>query len=79
MIFVLSLIAEMIKEVPKLKFPFTKKFVDKVFLLDQEFIKNSEHRKNIIAILSVLYENLSAQQAILKHYKITTQLKIALL
>ena len=35
MIFVLSIIAEMIKQVPKYKFPFGLKFLKNIFLIDQ--------------------------------------------
>ena len=41
MIFLLSVIAQIIKETPRLRFPFTKKFVDKLFLIDREFLQNS--------------------------------------
>ena len=61
MLFILSLIAEMIKESPKFYFPFTRKFLLNVFQIDNEQLEFASHRSQILAILAVIYHNLSLQ------------------
>jgi len=55
MLYVLSVIAELIRENPKFYFPFTRKFLLTVFRIDYELLEKSARRKDILAILSVIY------------------------
>jgi len=68
MLYVLSVIAELIRENPKFYFPFTRKFLSTVFRIDYELLEKSPRRKDILAILSVIYENLSRQGRLVNKY-----------
>lgn len=79
MIYLLSLIAELIRENPKFYFPFTRKFLLTVFRIDYEMLQHSQLKKDILAILSVVYENFSRQRRLVVKYKLAAQLKTSLL
>lgn len=79
MLYVLSIIAELIRENPKFYFPFTRKFLMTMFRIDNELLIKSPKRKDILAILAVIYENLSRQGRLVNKYNITNDLKKALL
>ena len=79
MLYVLSVIAELIRENPKFYFPFTRKFLVTVFRIDYELLEKSTRRKDILAILSVIYENFSRQGRLVNKYKMLPTLKTALL
>ena len=79
MLYVLSLIAELIRENPKFYFPFTRKFLQTVFRIDYELLQNSNRRKDILAILAVVYENFSRQGRLVNKYSMTGSLKASLL
>ena len=79
MLYVLSLIAELIRENPKFYFPFTRKFLLTVFRIDYELLENSTRRKDILAILAVIYENFSRQGRLVNKYSMTATLKTSLL
>lgn len=55
MIFVLSLIAELLRENPKFYYPFTRKFLHTVFMIDAELLQGSVYKNSILAILAVIY------------------------
>jgi hypothetical protein len=55
MLYALSIIAELIRENPKFYFPFTRKFLLTVFRIDYDLLQKSARRKDILAILSVVY------------------------
>jgi hypothetical protein len=50
-----------------------------MFRIDNELLINSPKRKDILAILAVIYENLSRQGRLVNKYSITNDLKRALL
>ena len=79
MIFVLSLIAELLKENPKFYYPFTRKFLTTVFTIDAELLANSPFKNNIMAILGVIYENFSRQPKLIRKYSMEENLKSSLL
>jgi len=79
MLYVLSLIAELIRENPKFYFPFTRKFLLTVFRIDYELLENSTRKKDILAILAVIYENFSRQGRLVNKYSMTNTLKTSLL
>jgi len=79
MLYVLSLIAELIRENPKFYFPFTRKFLLTVFRIDYELLEKSSRKKDILAILSVIYENFSRQGRLVNKYNMTDMLKRSLL
>jgi hypothetical protein len=49
-----------------------------MFRIDKELLINSPKRKDILAILAVIYENLSKQGRLVNKYNITNDLKKAL-
>lgn len=79
MLYQLSIIAEIIRENPKFYFPFTRKFLQTVFRIDYELLEQSARKKDILAILSVIYENFSRQGRLVNKYSMTSTLKTALL
>ncbi len=79
MLYVLSIIAELIRENPKFYFPFTRKFLVTVFRIDYDVLEKSTKRKDILAILSVIYENFSRQGRLVNKYNMSGMLKTSLL
>ena len=79
MIFVLSVIGELLKENPKFYYPFTRKFLITVFSIDAELLQSSAYKNNILAILSVIYENFSRQPKLIKKYGMEERLKYSVL
>lgn len=79
MLYSLSVLAELIRENPKVYFPFTRKFLSNIFLIDEQCLNASPHKRNILAILGVLYENLSRQLKLLEKYSMVDTLKNAIL
>lgn len=79
MLYVLSIIAELIRENPKFYFPFTRKFLLTVFRIDYELLNQSTRKRDILAILSVIYENFSRQGRLVNKYALMPQLKTSLL
>ena len=79
MMYVLSTIAELIKECPKINFPFNRKFLQSVFLIDEELLEASPYRKQILAVLGVIYENASRQAKLLKKLDLVREFKTAVL
>jgi hypothetical protein len=79
MLYVLSIIAELIRENPKFYFPFTRKFLMTVFRIDYELLEKSTKRHDILAILSVIYENFSRQGRLVNKYGMISSLKTSLL
>ena len=79
MLFVLSVIAELLRQNSKFYYPFTRKFLLTVFSIDAELLQCSPIKDNILAILSVIYENLSRQPKLVAKYSIQKELKQAVL
>lgn len=79
MLYVLSVIAELIRENPKFYFPFTRKFLLTVFRIDYELLQKSSRSRDILAILSVVYENFSRQGRLVHKYSMEKALKTSLL
>ena len=79
MIYLLSMIAELIQETPKVNFPFNRKFLQSVFLIDDELLETSPYRKRILAVLGVIYENASRQAKLLKKLDMVHQFKASVL
>lgn len=79
MIYTLSVLAELIRANPKVYFPFTRKFLNNLFLIDENCLILSQHRRDILAILGVLYENLSRQIKLIEKYEMVNTLKNAVL
>ena len=50
-----------------------------MFRIDNELLLKSPKKKDILAILAVIYENLSRQGRLVNKYNITNDLKRALL
>jgi hypothetical protein len=55
MLYVLSLIAELLRNNNKYYYPFTRKFLITVFSIDAELLHKSSIKKQILAILAVIY------------------------
>lgn len=70
MLYVISLIAELLRNNTKYYYPFTRKFLITVFSIDAELLHKSTMRKQILAILAVIYENLSRQPKLVTKYAI---------
>lgn len=79
MLYVLSVIAELIRENPKFYFPFTRKFLLTVFRIDYDLLQKSNRRKDILAIVAVVYENFSRQGRLVNKYNMIATLKTSLL
>lgn len=79
MLFILSLIAELLRNDPKFYYPFTRKFLITVFTIDSELLQGSPLKNDILAILAVIYENLSRQPKLIHKYNIESHLKLAVL
>lgn len=79
MLYVLSVIAELIRENPKFYFPFTRKFLLTVFRIDYDLLQKSNRRKDILAIVAVIYENFSRQGRLVNKYNMIATLKTSLL
>ena len=75
----LSILAELIKLNPKVYFPFTRKFLNNLFLIDENCLLMSPYKQKILAILGVLFENLSRQIGLLAKYELKETLKKATL
>jgi hypothetical protein len=79
MLDVLSIIAELIRDNPKFYFPFTRKFLLTVFRIDYELLEHNARKKDILAILAVIYENFSRQGRLVNKYTMVDTLKTSLL
>ena len=79
MLFILSLIAELLNQNPKLYFPFTRRFLMNVFSMEKAMLETSARRKQILAILGTIVENISKQGRLLRRYKIINDVKQAIL
>lgn len=79
MLFVLSIIAELMRAEPKFFFPFTRKFLLNVFSIDNELLEKCNYCSKILAILAVIYQNLSNQGRLMKKLNVEAELKRALL
>lgn len=79
MLHVLSLIAELLRNNSKFYYPFTRKFLITVFSIDAELLHKSPIKKQILAILAVVYENLSRQFKLVTKYAIENNIKQAIL
>ncbi len=79
MLFILSLIAELLKQNPKLYFPFTRRFMLRVFTIDDDLLEGSPQKNQILAILGVIYDNIAKQGRLIHKLKIDKELKRAVL
>ena len=77
--FVLSIIAELLRQNPKFYYPFTRKFLITVFTIDAELLEQSPFKNNILAILAVIYENFSRQPKLIRKYSMEDTLKNSVL
>lgn len=75
----LSAIAELIKEAPQLQISMKKKFLQSLLLIDGELLGVSPIKKNILAVLGVLYEFISKQVKALKKFDLLKEFKKAIL
>lgn len=75
----LSVIAELIKEAPQLQVSIKKKFLQSLLLIDEEILSVSPIKKDVLAVLAVLYECLSKQTKALKKFELLKQFKKAIL
>jgi hypothetical protein len=66
--YILSTFAELIKEAPPATLCIKKKFIQSLLLLDFEILEVSPAKKDILAVLGVLYEYISRQVRILKKF-----------
>ncbi len=48
-------------------------------MIDGELLEVSPYKNNILAILAVIYENLSTQMRLIKSFKMVNQFKITVL
>ncbi len=70
MLYILSMIAELIKENSKFYFPFSRKFLSTVFTIDFETLADSPRKNQILTILGMIYENVSRQGRLIHKYGI---------
>lgn len=79
MLFVLSVIAELLRYNPKFYYPFTRKFLLTMFSIDAKLLASSPMKNQILAILAVIFENLSRQTKLVRKYDLENYLKQAVL
>lgn len=76
---VLCIVSQLINDCPKFRFPFNKKFVANLFLLDAELIGKSQRKKEVVRIASVLFFALSNRIKLLKDFGMIRRLKFIVL
>lgn len=76
---VLCIVSQLINDCPKYRFPFNKKFVANLFLLDAELLVKSLRRKEIMRVISVLFFALSNRIKLLKDFGMIRRLKFIIL
>ena len=76
---VLCLVSQLINDCPKYRFPFNKKFVANLFLLDAELIGKSMRKKEVMRVISVLFFALSNRIKLLKDFGMIRKLKFIVL
>lgn len=79
MIKVLCLVSQLINDNPKFRFPFNKKFVANIFLIDAELVEASSRRKEILRVISVIFLALTKRIKLLKEFGMLRRLKIIVL
>lgn len=76
---VLCLVSQLINDCPKFRFPFNKKFVANLFLLDADLIGKSMRKKEVMRVISVLFFALSNRIKLLKDFGMIRRLKYIVL
>jgi hypothetical protein len=76
---VLCLVSQLINDNPKFRFPFNKKFVANLFLIDAELISTSHRKKEIMRVISVIFFALSNRIKLLKEFGMIRRLKYIVL
>jgi len=66
--FILSTIAELIKEAPPVQLSLKKGFILSLLLIDSELVGASPIKRDILAVLGVLYECISRQIRVLQKF-----------
>ena len=60
-VFVLSLLAEIIRQNQDVRLPFTKNIVLSLLTFDYDNLKSIECRHQIVMIMTIIYENMARQ------------------
>ena len=60
-VFVLSLLAEIIRQHQDVRLPFTKKIVLSLLTFDHDNLKSLECRHQVVMIMAIIYENMARQ------------------
>lgn len=79
MMFVLSLLAEIVRQHQEVKLPFTRKIVLALLTFDLESFDQSEEGQQLLAILAVLLGNLAKQGKLVMRLKVEHQLNEGIL
>lgn len=79
MLKVLCLVSEFIHESPMHRFPFNKKFIANIFLLDAERISTCSKKTVILRVISVILHALSRRIKLIKEYGMLKKLKYTIL
>lgn len=72
---VLSTIAELLKEAPPALLRLKKGFIQSLILIDEDLVAVSPLRKDILAVLGVVYECISQQIKALKKFELIKEFK----
>jgi len=59
MIYILSIVAELIRENPMQVFPYSTRFIQSLLVVDLPVHDSLQQRNDVLAILGVIYENMS--------------------
>lgn len=65
-LFVLSVLAEFIRQEAKFLVPFSREFLQKVFEIEIDSFSLSSERNQVLAIVGAIYNNLSKQSSLIK-------------
>jgi hypothetical protein len=79
MLHVLSLLAEIVRQNPAAKLPFTRKIVLALLTFDLESVGSAAGGQQVIAILATLLANQAAQPKLMLRLNVHHELKLALL
>ncbi len=79
MLKILCIISQLINDNPNNRFPFNKKFVANIFLIDSDLISASSKKRSILRVLSVIFLALTKRIQLLKNFGMLRRLKFIIL
>lgn len=79
MLNILSILTQIIHNSPNYEMPFNRSFVQNLFMINTSLLENSERRKDILRVMSVIFLDLSKRITILKELGFLNRFKLILL